>query len=78
MTPAAPDTPLELAFTIARASAQTPVGSPCTNVCRLDARTGWCEGCFRSRDEIRAWKTMDDAGKLALFDTLTARKIARG
>jgi predicted Fe-S protein YdhL (DUF1289 family) len=69
--------PLELMFTIERARLLQPVGSPCTDVCRLDKITGHCEGCFRSREEIKAWKTMADADKLALFDTLLARKAAR-
>jgi uncharacterized protein len=68
--------PLELAFTIERAKQLQPVGSPCTDVCRLDKITGHCEGCFRSREEIKAWKTMPDADKLGLFDTLLARKAA--
>ncbi|TCK39012.1 hypothetical protein B0G84_4340 [Paraburkholderia sp. BL8N3] len=71
-------TPLELAFTIERAKSQEPVGSPCTNVCRLDQATGFCEGCFRNREEIRAWKTMDDARKIALFDVLAQRMAERG
>lgn len=69
--------PLELMFTIERARLLQPVGSPCTDVCRLDKITGHCEGCFRSREEIKAWKTMADTDKLALFDTLLARKAAR-
>jgi uncharacterized protein len=68
--------PLELAFTIERAKQLQPVGSPCTDVCRLDKITGHCEGCYRSREEIKAWKTMPDADKLGLFDTLLARKAA--
>ncbi len=68
--------PLELAFTIERAKQLQPVGSPCTDVCRLNKITGHCEGCFRSREEIKAWKTMPDADKLGLFDTLLARKAA--
>ena len=71
------DVPLELTFTIERAKQLQPVGSPCTDVCRLDKTTGHCEGCFRSREEIKAWKTMADGDKLALFDTLLARKAAR-
>jgi len=69
-------TPLELAFTIERASQLQPVGSPCTDVCRLDKTTGYCEGCFRSREEIKAWKTLPDADKLGLFPALLARKAA--
>ncbi|WP_235527738.1 DUF1289 domain-containing protein [Burkholderia sp. Leaf177] len=69
-------TPLELAFTIERASQLQPVGSPCTDVCRLDKTTGYCEGCFRSREEIKAWKTLPDADKLSLFPALLDRKAA--
>jgi predicted Fe-S protein YdhL (DUF1289 family) len=70
------ETPLELAFTIERASQVRPVGSPCTDVCRLDKTTGYCEGCFRSREEIKAWKTLPDTDKVALFPALLARKAA--
>jgi predicted Fe-S protein YdhL (DUF1289 family) len=36
------------------------VKSPCIDVCALDGKTGFCVGCFRTRDEIRAWKNMTD------------------
>ena len=26
--------------------------SPCINICRMHAATGWCEGCARTIDEI--------------------------
>ncbi len=45
----------------------TNVPSPCISVCRMDARTGWCEGCYRSLDEISQWSQLDDAGKRALW-----------
>jgi predicted Fe-S protein YdhL (DUF1289 family) len=41
--------------------------TPCTGVCRLDAR-GLCEGCLRTGDEIARWSTMDDAQKLWIMD----------
>jgi predicted Fe-S protein YdhL (DUF1289 family) len=69
-------TPLDLAFTIERAKTQQPVGSPCTDVCKLDANNGLCLGCFRSREEIKTFRAMDDAAKLALFDELLARRAA--
>ncbi|KND55257.1 hypothetical protein BPUN_2783 [Candidatus Paraburkholderia kirkii] len=68
--------PLDLAFTIGRARTQEPVGSPCTNVCRLDPDSGLCQGCYRSRDEIRTFRSMDDATKHALLDELLARRAA--
>jgi predicted Fe-S protein YdhL (DUF1289 family) len=30
------------------------------DVCAFDSKTGLCIGCFRTRDEIRAWKKMTD------------------
>ncbi|MBP7451202.1 MAG: DUF1289 domain-containing protein [Ottowia sp.] len=35
------------------------VASPCTGVCRLHPTTGWCEGCWRSLDEIAGWSSMN-------------------
>jgi predicted Fe-S protein YdhL (DUF1289 family) len=29
--------------------------SPCISVCRMSEKTGWCEGCFRTLDEITGW-----------------------
>jgi uncharacterized protein len=69
--------PLDLTFTIERAMTQEPVGSPCTNVCKLDPDTGLCRGCFRSRMEIKTFRSLDDAAKRALFDELLARRAAQ-
>lgn len=67
----------DLAEAIAVARTQTPVGSPCIDVCRLNASSGLCEGCLRSRDEIKAWKSMNDPDRLALLEDLTHRIGAR-
>lgn len=53
----------------------TPVPSPCVNVCRMDAASGWCEGCLRTLDEIAAWSQLDDAHKLAVRALLPARRL---
>lgn len=50
--------------------------SPCTKVCSLDRRTGWCLGCWRTGAEIGAWPSMDGAAKRALLAEL-ARRQAR-
>ncbi len=50
------------------------VPSPCNNVCRIDGRTGWCEGCGRSLDEIAAWASLDDDEKMAVWDDLARRR----
>jgi uncharacterized protein len=66
--------PFDLAYTVERAKNQTPVGSPCTNVCRIDLGHGLCSGCFRSRAEIKHFKSMDDADKRGIIDDLLARR----
>src|SRR5260363_245525 len=61
---------------IANAKMQQPFGSPCIDVCRLNPQTGYCEGCFRTLEEIRSWKTMTDSDKRGLFEALIARSAA--
>jgi predicted Fe-S protein YdhL (DUF1289 family) len=63
----------DLEHAIATARVQRPVGSPCIDVCRLDEPNGRCQGCKRSLDEIRAWRTMTDDQKLRVLDRLAAR-----
>ena len=55
---------------------ETAVASPCTSVCRMDARTGWCEGCLRTLDEIAAWSKLDDADKRGVWRLLDARRAS--
>ncbi len=54
----------------------SPVPSPCINVCRMDAASGCCEGCWRTLDEIVAWGTLDDDGKRAVWAQLLQRRAA--
>ncbi len=49
------------------------VPSPCTQVCRLDPTTGWCEGCGRTIGEIGGWTTAGDAEKRAILARLPER-----
>jgi predicted Fe-S protein YdhL (DUF1289 family) len=56
---------------------EQPVPSPCVNVCRMNAASGWCEGCWRSIDEIAAWSRLDEAARRAVWPVLVARR-ARG
>ena len=52
------------------------VPSPCISVCRMDASTGWCEGCLRTIDEIAGWSTFDDNAKRAVWDAIEMRHAA--
>ena len=50
------------------------VASPCINICRMHAATGWCEGCARTIAEIAAWSKLDDADKRSVLALLPARR----
>jgi uncharacterized protein len=49
--------------------------SPCISVCRMDAATGLCEGCFRTLDEIAAWGLASDEERRALWRQLAQRAM---
>ncbi len=56
-------------------SAQTalPVPSPCRNVCRMDAASGYCEGCLRTIEEIAGWSAMAEDDKRRIWAQLPQR-----
>lgn len=49
------------------------VASPCINVCRMDANSGYCKGCRRSLEEIASWSGYSAAEKRAVHLLLPAR-----
>ncbi|HRP98214.1 MAG TPA: DUF1289 domain-containing protein [Rhodocyclaceae bacterium] len=52
------------------------IASPCINVCRMNAATGLCEGCFRSLDEIARWSAYDDEAKRRVLAAVERRRAA--
>lgn len=48
--------------------------SPCTQVCQMDTRTGWCRGCARSIDEITVWSRADEVTQQRILDQLPERR----
>lgn len=50
------------------------IESPCIRVCTVDARTGWCLGCWRTLDEISHWTQYDAAHRRALMAELADRE----
>ncbi|HEY0845641.1 MAG TPA: DUF1289 domain-containing protein [Noviherbaspirillum sp.] len=48
--------------------------SPCINVCRMDPRTGLCEGCFRTIEEIAQWSTATEEFKRAAWREIRRRQ----
>jgi predicted Fe-S protein YdhL (DUF1289 family) len=51
-----------------------PAKSPCTSVCQMDERTGWCVGCMRTIDEIASWSVLDEAAKRRIGEALSVRR----
>ena len=61
------------------AAARVPNGdvpSPCISICRMDAASGFCEGCLRTIDEIAAWSRMADADKRSVWRAIELRARA--
>lgn len=52
------------------------IASPCVGVCSMDEATGFCQGCFRTLEEIRQWWEMDNATKTEVIKTAAAREAA--
>ena len=71
--PAAPPPPVP---STTKSSTPPTVASPCVNVCSIDARTGWCEGCLRTIDEIAAWGVLNNAQKREVWKQLPQRRRA--
>jgi predicted Fe-S protein YdhL (DUF1289 family) len=51
------------------------VRSPCINVCRIDRKSGYCEGCRRTVDEIMRWPIADEAEQRAILAELPRRAL---
>jgi len=51
----------------------TVIDSPCVGVCRLDADTQICMGCYRTLDEIAVWSECSHKQKIDVLARLPAR-----
>ena len=49
------------------------VPSPCVKVCMFKG-TPFCDGCFRTQDEIREWMIMTREQKLEVLERIAERK----
>jgi len=47
--------------------------SPCVNVCALDPGQRFCQGCFRTLDEIAAWSSASNAGRWQILAAAALR-----
>jgi uncharacterized protein len=53
------------------------VASPCIGVCAIDPKSGWCEGCLRTLDEIAAWGALDEHARREICKRLPARRAVQ-
>jgi predicted Fe-S protein YdhL (DUF1289 family) len=53
---------------------QSPVPSPCINVCEIVPGTGLCRGCMRTIDEIVNWGSASDEYKRAVWAEIRRRE----
>lgn len=52
---------------------QAEVQSHCIGVCSMDAATGFCQGCYRTIEEIQAWWDLDNTQKQEIIEKSNAR-----
>jgi predicted Fe-S protein YdhL (DUF1289 family) len=54
-----------------------PMLTPCVGICTLD-RDGYCEGCWRTVDEIARWASLDEHERERIMrDVLPQREAER-
>jgi predicted Fe-S protein YdhL (DUF1289 family) len=51
--------------------------SPCISVCRMSEKTGLCEGCFRTLEEITGWGHRAPEAKKDVWRLIAQRLQAR-
>ena len=49
------------------------IESLCIGVCAMDEATGFCQGCYRTLDEIKQWWDSDNTQKQVVIDEANAR-----
>jgi predicted Fe-S protein YdhL (DUF1289 family) len=64
------------ALAVQHSPAGAAIASPCLSVCRIQADTGLCEGCFRTLSEISAWSGADEADKRRIWHAIGQRAEA--
>ena len=48
--------------------------SPCISICKLNKSTGFCDGCFRTINEISQWTSMTEMERMSLLEILRQRQ----
>ncbi len=53
---------------------ETEIQSPCIGVCSMDDSTGFCQGCYRTLDEIQQWWDLGNAQKQTVVELASERE----
>ncbi len=48
--------------------------SPCMKICQINSSNGFCEGCFRTIEEIASWSLLNDQQKQIVYLNIERRK----
>ena len=51
------------------------IESPCTGICKLNSKSGLCEGCNRTAEEIIGWIRCSDTDKKKILLKINNRMI---
>lgn len=49
------------------------IKSPCNNVCKVNSKSKYCEGCKRTLEEIASWSMASDEEKLKILEEIKKR-----
>ncbi len=52
------------------------IASPCINICKMDIVSALCQGCFRTRGEIAAWRQASNDERLQILAAVEKRRSA--
>ncbi len=52
------------------------VASPCNNHCIMNAANNYCDGCFRTIEEIIHWSVYSDEEKKQVLQKVERRKMS--
>jgi len=50
------------------------INSPCINICVIHAETGFCQGCYRTVDEISKWMDLPPSDRVNIVRQLERRR----
>tara|TARA_B100002052_G_C15823551_1_gene571768 strand:- start:57 stop:236 length:180 start_codon:yes stop_codon:yes gene_type:complete len=50
------------------------INSPCKQICKIDIKSGLCQGCNRNLDEIKNWFRLNDSEKIEILEKIKKRR----